>query len=218
MWCSRPGCTCRRDACTTRDAGQGANGVLRASGRLGVPARACHAKRGTGAAMISTNDAPPSDHSSEYFPASSGSTCRSVQGTVPIFAASPQLTGSRVDGCNRAAGRPHQHRGVPSTNVHLDPQPQNVFDRDAPGKRQVQIASARALRNKGTVTLGDHGQNCGHTGNDRASRSVDISTKPKPLERPVSLSVIILTLSTRPQAVKASCNSGSVVSNGRLPT
>ena len=45
-----------------------------------------------------------------------------------------------------------------------------------------------------------------------------ISTKPKPLERPVSRSVIILTLSTTPWDSKSWRRLSSVALNARLPT
>lgn len=45
-----------------------------------------------------------------------------------------------------------------------------------------------------------------------------ISTKPKPLDTPLYLSVMILIVSTRPNCSNSCRNSSSVVSRDRLPT
>lgn len=52
----------------------------------------------------------------------------------------------------------------------------------------------------------------------RASVSLDISTKPKPRDRPVSRSMITCAESTLPKREKASRMLSSVVVNGRFPT
>src|SRR5207244_214075 len=51
-----------------------------------------------------------------------------------------------------------------------------------------------------------------------SASSSDIVTKPKPFERPVSRSVIMLTASTTPHFEKASVTSFSVVWKERFPT
>ena len=51
-----------------------------------------------------------------------------------------------------------------------------------------------------------------------SASSSDIVTKPKPFERPVSRSVMMLTASTVPQCAKASLTSFSVVWKERFPT
>ncbi len=51
-----------------------------------------------------------------------------------------------------------------------------------------------------------------------AAASDDISIKPKPLERPVAASVIILTDSISPNVEKSFWRSSSVAANERLPT
>src|SRR5438876_11342581 len=51
-----------------------------------------------------------------------------------------------------------------------------------------------------------------------SASSSDIVTKPKPFERPVSRSVMMLTASTVPQCAKASLTSFSVVEKERFPT
>ena len=51
-----------------------------------------------------------------------------------------------------------------------------------------------------------------------SASSSDIVTKPKPFERPVSRSVMMVTASTAPQCAKASLTSFSVVWKERFPT
>src|SRR4051812_14013906 len=50
-----------------------------------------------------------------------------------------------------------------------------------------------------------------------ASSSEAISTKPKPLPRPVALSVMTLADVTLPALAKYSCREASVIPKGRLP-
>jgi hypothetical protein len=51
-----------------------------------------------------------------------------------------------------------------------------------------------------------------------ASSPEDISTKPKPFERPVSLSITIFAESTVPNLENISFSCSDVAENGRLPT
>jgi hypothetical protein len=51
-----------------------------------------------------------------------------------------------------------------------------------------------------------------------ASSADDISTKPKPFERPVSLSITIFADSTVPNFANISFRDSEVAENGRLPT
>jgi hypothetical protein len=51
-----------------------------------------------------------------------------------------------------------------------------------------------------------------------ASTALDISTKPKPLERPVSRSIMTFAEVTVPNCANAACNDSSRTEYARLPT